>query len=84
MYGWLEFTKKLCSKTRSNNVISSAQPFYDMIKTGLNTKYGVVSGNQLLHCTKFLYGSSLVKMRDSFSAQFLEIETRNSEECFLG
>ena len=58
--------EKIVFQDQIKYVISSARPFYDIIKTVLTTKYGVVSGNQLLHCTKFLYGSSLVKMRDSF------------------
>ena len=74
--------EKIVFQDQIKYVISSAQPFYDMIKTGLNTKYGVVSGNELLHSTTFLYGS-LVTMRDS-SCLIPGIETRNSEKCFLG
>ena len=45
--------EKIVFQDQIKYVISSAQPFYDMIKTGLNTKYGVVSGNELLHSTAF-------------------------------
>ena len=57
--------EKIAFQDQIKYVISSARPLYDIIKTGLNTKYGVVSGNELLHSTTFLYGS-LVTMQDSF------------------